>query len=146
MSRVTCALTLVLLIIVPRAEGTTAARFGTEPLHTSSFKPAGVRVASPASGKAVKTLAKIVRFHAPKPHVLQDDLIDEPSDSEDDDPDSPGSAIDTDDDDDRTPQFSADSNVSSHALIPPVSRPRFSHDLTPGPRQALFLALCRLLF
>ena len=74
---------------------------------------------------------------------MLDDLIDEPSDSEDDDPDSPGFAIDPDD---RESLFSAEVSRSNPIAAAPESLPRFLEDPAPRPREPLFLRLCRLLF
>ena len=74
---------------------------------------------------------------------MLDDLIDEPSDSEDDDPDSPGFAFDPDD---RESLIAAEVNGSNPIVAATESLQRFAHDPTPGPRESLFLRLCRLLF
>ena len=139
MRRLAYALTLAILILPVRAEAESLARSSPRPSHGPSLKLVGVGTISRTGGPVAKMLAKIARGHSPKPDAL-DDLIDEPSDSEDDDPDSPGFAIDPDD---STPQ---DSSGSDPVSTPSASRSASIGALTPWPRGSLFLTLCRLQF
>jgi hypothetical protein len=72
-----------------------------------------------------------------------DNLIDEPSDSEDDDPDTPGFAIDPDDGD---PQVSIDWDSSGPVFIELAFSSHSFDDCTPEPQRSLYLTLCRLQF
>src|SRR5262245_61882280 len=132
MFRLLLALSLALLVLPARAEATAPTRLGRGPAPGPSLKPVGIHVPPRVRRPIAKTLAKAVRGHSPRPEAMLDDLIDEPSDSEDDDPDSPGFA---DDPDDRESLFAAEVNGSNPIVAATESPPRFAHDPTPGPRE-----------